>query len=128
MRWFVYLGMAVMAVMFVAFSGPRVMAAADPAANPALETAPGASADAKMHNDEGIDHYNQGHMDVAEKHFRAAIKADPKSAEAHYNLALTLDGQGMHKDAAAEFKTALDLGSKNPKIANSAILKKHLGM
>lgn len=123
MRWLVYTGVAVMAMMFVVFSGQSVKAA-----NPALELAPGASADAKMHNDEGIDHYNKGHMDVAEGHFRSAIKADPKSAEAHYNLALTLDGQGKHKEAAAEFKEALDLGSKNPAIANSAILKKHLGM
>jgi len=127
MRWFVYLGMAVMAVMFVGFSGQSAIAA-DPTANPALELASGASADAKMHNEEGIKQYNEGYNEEAEKHFRAAVKADPKSAEAHYNLALSLDGVSMHKDATAEFKTALDLGSKNPAIANSGILKKHLGM
>jgi Flp pilus assembly protein TadD len=127
MRWLAYTGMAVMAVMFVAFSGQRAVAA-DPATNPALKTAPGASADAKMHNDAGIKQYNEGYPDEAEKHFREAIKADPKSAEAHYNLALTLDSLSMHKDAAAEFQKALDLGAKNPAIANSGILKKHLGM
>jgi len=121
MRWLGYAGMAVMAVMLVAFSGQRAMAS-----DPALETAAGSAA--KMHNDEGIKHYKAGHMDVAEKHFREAVKADPKSAEAHYNLALTMDAQDMHKDASAEFKKALDLGSKNPAIANSGILKKHLGM
>jgi len=121
MRWLGYTGMAVMALMIVASSGQPALAA-----NPALETAPGSAA--KMHNDAGINHYNQGHMDVAEKHFREAVEADPKSAEAHYNLALTLDAQGKHKDAVGEFKKALDLGSNNPAIANSAILKKHLGM
>jgi Tfp pilus assembly protein PilF len=121
MRWLGYAGMAVMAMMLVAFSGSGVQAA-----DPALETA--ADSAAKMHNAEGIKHYNAGHMDVAEGHFRGAVKDDDKSAEAHYNLALTLDGQDKHKDATAEFKKALDLGSKNPAIANSAILKKHLGM
>jgi Tfp pilus assembly protein PilF len=123
MRWFGYAGMAVMAMMFVAFSGQSVRAM-DMAA--ALETAAGSAA--KMHNDGGIKHYTAGHMDVAEGHFREAVKADDKSAEAHYNLALTLDGQDKHKEASAEFKKALDLGAKNPAIANSAILKKHLDM
>jgi Flp pilus assembly protein TadD len=127
MRWLAYTGMAVMVIMFVAFSGQHVMAA-DPTEYPALELAAGANSNAKMHNDEGIKQYNGGYPEEAEKHFSEAVKADPKSAEAHYNLALSLDSVGQHKDAAAEFKKALDLGAKNPAIANSMILKKHLGM
>ncbi len=82
----------------------------------------------ETHNVEGIEHYGQGHWDVALKHFMEAAKADPKSAEAHYNLALTLDKTGDHKGATAHFKTAYDLGKENPEIQNSGILKAHLKM
>lgn len=91
---------------------------------PALE-APAASAGAK-HNAEGIEHYNQGHWDVAQKHFSEAIKADDKLAQAHYNLALTLDQQGKHKEATQSFDHAAHLAPKDPAIAESPILKGHL--
>ena len=121
MRWFGYAGMAVMAMMFVAFSGQNVRAADAP-----LDVAAGSAA--ATHNAEGIKHFKAGHMDVAADHFNGAVKADDKSAEAHYNLGLALDGMGDHKGATAQFQKALDLGAKNPAIANSATLKKHLGM
>ena len=46
---------------------------------PALMTA----ADSKAHaaNNEGIEHYNQEHWDVALGHFKKAVEADPGSAE-----------------------------------------------
>ena len=91
-----------------------------------LRTAPGSKAE--MHNSEGIEHFGQGHWDVAKKHFMEAAKEDPKSAEAHYNLALVLDKSGDHKAATEHFKTALDLGKDNPDIQNSGILKAHLKM
>jgi len=93
---------------------------------PALNVAAGSPAD--MHNKEGSEHYNQGHWDVAKKHFMGAAEADPKSAEAHYNLALALDKSGDHKTATEHFQKALDLGESNPEIANSGILKAHLKM
>src|SRR5213076_2733627 len=68
---------------------------------PALKAAAGSKADA--HVTEGIDHYNQGHWDVAQKHFTEAAKADPQSAEAHYDLALALDKAGDHKAATEHF-------------------------
>ena len=36
----------------------------------------GANADSNKHNEEGIDHWNQGHFDVALKHFAMASKID----------------------------------------------------
>lgn len=95
-------------------------------AAPALKTAPGSKAES--HNHEGIEHYNQGHWDVAKRHFLEATKADPDSAEAHYNLALALDKSGDHKGATEHFKTAYDLGKDNAEIQNSGILKAHLKM
>ena len=83
---------------------------------------------AESHNNEGIEHYNQGHWDVAKKHFTGATEADPKSAEAHYNLALVLDKSGDHKGATEHFQKAYDMGKGNAEIANSAILKAHLKM
>lgn len=95
-------------------------------AAPALKTAAGSAAAA--HNNEGIEHYNQGHWDIAYDHFKEAVKADPQSAEAHYNMALALDKLGEHMSAAKHFKMAADLGQGNPEIQNSKILKAHLKM
>ena len=91
---------------------------------PALKAAPGSKAEA--HLKEGIDHYDQGHFDVALKHFTAAVKEDPQSAEAHYDVALALDKIGDHKAASEHFKKAAELGQNNPEIQNSGILKAHL--
>jgi len=87
-----------------------------------------AGSPAETHNKEGIEHYNKSHWDVAKKHFMGAVEADPKSGEAHYNLALALDKSGDHKMATEHFQKALDLGKGNAEIANSGILKAHLKM
>jgi Flp pilus assembly protein TadD len=79
-------------------------------------------------NDEGVSQYKQGHMDVATTWFQKAIKADPKLAEAHFNLGLCLDKMGNHEEATAVFKQAAALAPANPVITDSPILKKHLGM
>lgn len=88
------------------------------------------AAESKAHaaNNEGIEHYNQEHFDVALGHFTKAVEADPASAEAHYNLALALDKTDKHKEAAMEFKKAQDLGKDNPDIQNSKILLGHVKM
>ncbi len=91
-----------------------------------LKTAAGSKAE--MQNNEGIEHFNLSHWDVAKTHFAEAAKADPKAAEPHYNLALTLDKAGDHKGATEHFKTAYDLGKDNHDIQDSGILKSHLKM
>ena len=87
-----------------------------------------ASSPGRADNDEGVSHYKQGHWDVATDWFKKAVKADPNLAEAHYNLALSLDKMGKHEDATAAFKKAAELAPANPAIKDSLILKKHLGM
>ncbi len=79
-------------------------------------------------NNEGVDHLSQGHYDVSEPLFQQAISAKPDFAEAHFNLGVTLDGKGKHAEATEAFKKALEFGKDNPKIAEAAILKKHLSM
>ena len=118
------LGVAVLALSLILAGGNGWSQMGKPA--PALNAAAGSNAES--HNKEGIEHYNQGHWDVALKHFTEAAKADPDSAEAHYNVALALDKSGDHKGATEHFKTAFDLGKNNPEIQNSGILKAHLKM
>jgi Tfp pilus assembly protein PilF len=91
---------------------------------PAIPAAPGSKAE--MAVKEGMAHYDQGHWDVAKKHFQQALEADQKSAEAHYNLALALDKAGDHQGAIEHFKAAKELGQDNPQIQNSGILQAHL--
>ena len=81
-----------------------------------------------MENDEGVGHYQQGHWEVAMEHFRKAVKSDPNSAVAHYNIALTLDKMGKHDEATNSFKKALELAPADPVIKDSEILKKHVTM
>jgi Flp pilus assembly protein TadD len=83
---------------------------------------------AERHINEGIAHYEKGHWDVATKHFIEAEKADPKSAEAHYDLALALDKTGDHAEAAQHFRKAHELGKDKTEIRNSDVLQKHLKM
>jgi len=91
---------------------------------PALPAATGSKAETAVK--EGIAHYDQGHWDVAKKHFQQALQADERSAEAHYNLALALDKAGDHQGAIEHFKAAKELGKDNPQIQNSGILQAHL--
>lgn len=118
------LGMVVVALSLVFIVGPS-WADMGKGAVP-LKAAPGSKAES--HITQGIEHYEQGHWDVAKKHFSEAAQADPQSAEAHYDVALVLDKSGDHTGATEHFKTAYDLGKGNVHIQNSEILKKHLKM
>ncbi len=89
----------------------------------ASDTEPGAA-----ENNEGVGHYKEGHWKTSLKHFEEAVAAGPKLAEAHYNMALTLDKMGDHGGATKHFGEALKLAPDNPKITDSKILKAHLGM
>ncbi len=79
-------------------------------------------------NNEGVDHLVQGHYNVSTPIFQEAVTVAPNFAEAHFNLGVSLDGEGKHPEATEAFKKAKELGAANPKIAEAAILKKHLGM
>jgi len=87
----------------------------------------GSNADAVKHNKEGIDHWGQGHYDVALKHFQAASKADSSIAEIHFNEAISLDKLGRHGEATMHFKAAKKHAKGNKAILSSPILNGHLG-
>ncbi|HUK56557.1 MAG TPA: tetratricopeptide repeat protein [Nitrospiria bacterium] len=124
MRAFAYYGLAVILTASFMFVSVQGIKAAEKKTEPALEV-PAASAGAG-HNAEGIKQYNMGMWKEAEMHFGEAVKADDKSAEAHYNHALSLDKLGKHKEATEEFDQALKLAPDNKAIADSPILKAHL--
>ncbi len=84
--------------------------------------------DAAAKNNEGVDHLVQGHYDIALKHFKKALTMAPNFAEAHFNMAISLDGMGKHGDATEAFKKAKNFGGDNPKIVENAVLKKHLNL
>jgi Flp pilus assembly protein TadD len=84
--------------------------------------------DAAAKNNEGVDHLLQGHYETAAPFFENAIKLKDNFAEAHFNLAVALDGMGKHAEATDEFKKAKEFGGNNPKITENDLLKKHLGM
>ncbi|HIE41944.1 MAG TPA: tetratricopeptide repeat protein [Nitrospinaceae bacterium] len=88
----------------------------------------GSSASAHKHNEEGISHYNQGHYDVALKHFQVASSIDPTVGESHYNEALCLDKLGRHGDATNHFYAARKYARGNPAILQSGILHAHAPM
>ena len=79
-------------------------------------------------NNEGVDHLVQGHFSVSTPLFAEAVSASPNFAEAHFNLGVSLDGEGKHPEATEAFKKAKEFGAAQPKITEAAILKKHLGM
>lgn len=81
---------------------------------------------AKMHNDEGISHYQAGRNMDALLHFIQASVADNTAGEIHFNIALAFHKQGKQKKAREHFKQALKFAGGNKKILESALLKKYL--
>ena len=110
----------VLALLFIASLSTMAFAA-----DPALHFPSGANADANKHNEEGISHYNQGHFDVALKHFQMASKVDSSVGESHYNEALCLDKLGKHGEATNHFYAARKYAKGNSAILGSKILNAH---
>jgi Tfp pilus assembly protein PilF len=86
----------------------------------------GANAVAGQQNAEGIKSYDMGHWETAKGHFEAAIKAEPMLAEAHYNLALTLDKLDNHELARNHFRIAAELAPHNTAITESSAYRHHM--
>ena len=84
--------------------------------------------EASGHNKEGISHYNQGHYDVALKHFKMASSITSGAGEAYYNEALCLDKLGRHGDATNHFYAARKKAHGNQAILKSGILNAHAPM
>jgi Tfp pilus assembly protein PilF len=81
---------------------------------------------AAARNQDGIDHLLREHWRKAEADFSRALEADPNLVAAHFNLALSLDQQEKHAEAAAHFKKAVALAPTDLRVRENSILKKYL--
>ncbi len=61
------------------------------------------------HNSRGMELADRGWLEEAEKEFRKAIDLDPRSSDAHANLATVHAQKKRWREAAAEYLTALTL-------------------
>ena len=61
----------------------------------------------------------------AKRHYKKAIDAQKTLAEAHYNLALTLDRLGQRKQAEAHYTEAANFAPGHPVIWNSRIYRRY---
>ena len=75
---------------------------------------------------DGVGQYNQRNFDSAVSHFQKSLKTNPRSAVAHYNLALAYNQMGQREKASRHFQKASKFGRLNPFIQNSRILQQHL--
>jgi len=85
-----------------------------------------ANESAAARNQDGMDHLLREHWEKAAADFQRALEADPDLAAAHFNLALALDQEGKHEEAAEHFKKASQLAPDDPRISGNLILKKYL--
>ncbi len=64
-------------------------------------------------------------LEAAKKEYEAAIKIQPSLAEAHYNLALTLEQLGNPKEARHHYREAANLAPGHKVIWNSPPLRRY---
>lgn len=75
--------------------------------------------------EEGNRLFAQGQWEPAKGQYEAAITVQPTLAEAHYDLALTLDRLGNKKEATAHYKEAANLAPGHQVIWNAPPFRKY---
>lgn len=90
-----------------------------------LAAPPGTKPDARAAISQGNLLFTTGQLAEAQEQFEVAVAAQPDLAEAHYNLALTLDMQGMRDRAHKHYMRAANLAPGNKVIWNSPPLRRH---
>ena len=80
---------------------------------------------AGLHNSQGIDAYQSKQFPEAKSHFQHAVAAAPGSAEAHYNLGLTLFALGDNDRAREQFIQAANLAPGDKVIWDSPALHQY---
>ncbi|MEE8612808.1 MAG: tetratricopeptide repeat protein, partial [Nitrospirales bacterium] len=75
--------------------------------------------------EQGTQLFAAHHLEAAKKEYEAAIKIQPSLAEAHYNLALTLEQLGNPKEARHHYLEAANLAPGHKVIWNSPPLRRY---
>ena len=88
-----------------------------------LSAPPEAIPAAASHNQDGLQLFADGKIDLAGNAFQAALTEDPDMAEAHYNLALTLVSSGNRDEAEQHFMEAANLAPGHKIIWDSPALR-----
>ncbi len=73
--------------------------------------------------DRGNQLFAEGQWELASTQYTAALTLHPALAEAHYDLALTLQRLGRNREAVAHYKEAANLAPGHPVIWNSPLLR-----
>ncbi len=66
---------------------------------------------AQLHTTAGLAFYYQGHLKEAYEEFVSALRLDPNSVEAHYNLGRLFEKQNRYAEALERYRDALSLRS-----------------
>ena len=74
---------------------------------------------------EGNQLFASGRWQPAKAQYEKALQAQDTIAEAHYNLALTLDRMGKRKEARAHYMEAANLAPGHQVIWNSPVLRRY---
>ncbi len=77
------------------------------------------------HNSQGTQAYQNKQFSDAKSHFRQAVAGAPNSAEAHYNLGLTLFALGESDQAREQFIEAANLAPGDKVIWDSPALRQY---
>ena len=88
-----------------------------------LPAPPEALPAAATHNQDGLQLFAEGKIDLAGNAFQAALAEDPNMAEAHYNLALILSSKGSRDEAEHHFIEAANLAPGHKVIWDSPPLR-----
>ncbi len=75
--------------------------------------------------EEGNQLYFTGQFRLAQAQYEEAVRVQPTMAEAHYNLALTLDRLGDREQAKPHYMEAANLAPGHAVIWNSPVLRRY---
>ncbi len=96
-----------------------------PVKQPTLNAPLNANSTARSAVTEGNQLFATGRWEPAKAQYEKALQAQDTVAEAHYNLALTLDRMGKREEARTHYMEAANLAPGHQVIWNSPVLRRY---